>query len=166
MRIKKFVLLALPLLLALGVILTAGCAAGQTKTLPSVIKDVTAREAFTLTQENSNNRDFVILDVRTPQEFAAGHIAKAINIDFYSPAFGDKIDSLDRNKTYLLHCRSGTRSQVTFDMMKKLNFLRIYHMTGGILEWEADGLPTVKESSSNGGLTPTVIARSPSVSGA
>jgi len=149
MRIKRLALLAVPALLAFGVILTVGCAARESKTpLPPIIKDVTAKEAFTLTQENRNNPDFVILDVRTPQEFAEGHIAGAINIDFNSPAFSEKIDKLDRGKTYLLHCRSGSRSQATFDMMKKLNFTRIYHMIGGILEWQANGLPTVKDISS------------------
>ena len=85
MRVKKLVALVLMPLVALGVIVSAGCTAQVSQTLPPVIKDVTAQEAFTLVLENRDNPDFVILDVRTPEEFAAGHIARAINIDFNSP---------------------------------------------------------------------------------
>ena len=148
MRVKSLALLGFSLLLAVGFGLTAGCAAQKTETLPRLIKNVTAWEAYTLIPKNQQNTDFVILDIRTPQEFAEGHIAGAINLDFYSPAFADNIDKLDRGKTYLLYCRSGSRSLSAFERMKKLNFTRIYHLAGGILEWQADGLPVVKQSSS------------------
>ncbi|OGO22259.1 MAG: hypothetical protein A2Z28_04840 [Chloroflexi bacterium RBG_16_51_9] len=152
MRVTRFLLRTLPLFLAVGVILTVGCAAQESKTTqPPAIRDVTAQDAYTIIQQNRNNSDFVILDVRTPQEFAEGHIDGAINLDFYLPNFSDKIEKLDRGKTYLLHCRSGSRSLTTFEMMKRLNFTRIYHMTGGILEWQTDGLPVVKATSSSFG---------------
>ena len=82
--------------------------------------------------------------MRTHTEFAEGHIEKAINIDFRSENFQDEIDKLDKDKTYLIYCRSGNRSLNALNIMRELNFTKIYHMSGGILEWTAEELPTVK----------------------
>lgn len=147
MNRKRFTALLFLLSLVIGAVLTGGCAGART-TAPAVegrfIKDVTAREAFTLIQENRNNPDFVILDVRTPEEFAEGHLEKAVNMNFYSESFRNELKALDRNKTYLLHCHSGNRSSNTLKIMRELNFRKIYHMTGGTIEWEEEGLPMVK----------------------
>ena len=51
-----------------------------------------------------------LLDVRTPEEFAAGHLAGAENIDFYAADFADQIDALDQGEQYVVYCRSGNRS--------------------------------------------------------
>lgn len=147
MNAKRFLALMFLSSLVTGAVLAGGCAGAETAPPPvsgQVIEDVTAREAFTLIQENLNNPDFVILDVRTPEEFADGHIERAINLDFYAGPFRDELEALDRDKTYLLHCRSGNRSSNTLNIMKELNFLEIYHMTGGSIEWQAEGLPMVK----------------------
>ena len=147
MKLKKFLVLALSVSLTIGAVLTSGCASAETgapAVESQIIEDVTAQEAFTLIQDNQNNPDFIILDVRTPEEFADGHIEKAINMDFYSTAFRDELDGLDKNKTYLLHCRSGNRSEKTLNIMKELKFIKIYHMTGGSIEWQAEELPMVK----------------------
>ena len=108
-----------------------------------VVKDVTAPEALDLVQANQGNPDFVVIDVRTPEEYADGHVEGAVNIDFYSPDFSDEIGKLDRSKTYLVYCRSGSRSAQAVSIMEELEFPNIYHMTGGMLEWTADNLPLV-----------------------
>ena len=144
MNTKRFALLALPVLLVVSLILTVGCAAEEIEAPTQIVENVTAQEAFTLIQDNQNNPDFVILDVRTPEEFADGHIEKAINMDFYSETFRDELNKLDKNKAYLLHCRSGNRSGKTLNIMKELKFMKIYHMTGGMIKWEAEGLPIIK----------------------
>lgn len=141
MNMKIFTMLGLSLLLIIGVILTVGCAA-EAPTL--IIEDVTAQEAFTLIQDNLDSPDFIIVDVRTPEEYAEGHVEKAINIDFRSENFRDEIDKLNKDKTYLIYCHSGRRSADALDIMKELDFTRIYHMNGGILEWLDEELPTVK----------------------
>ena len=74
-------------------------------------EDITAEEAFTLIQANQQNPEFVIIDVRTPEEFTDGHIENAINLDFRSDGFRNEIERLDRDKTYLIYCRSGNRSR-------------------------------------------------------
>jgi len=141
MNRKMFAALGLLVTLIAGAILTVGCAA---EAPTQVTENVTAQEAFTLIQDNQGNPDFVLIDVRTPEEFAEGHIEEAINIDFRSENFRDEINKLDKDKTYLIYCRSGRRSADALDMMKELNFTRIYHMNGGILEWTEEELPEVE----------------------
>ncbi len=136
-------------LLVTGVILTVGCAGTEVSTptqeAPArIIKDITVQEAATLIQQNQNNPDFTIIDVRTKEEAAAGHIEGAANLDFYQPTFRDDLNRLDKNKTYLVYCRSGSRSRSAVDMMKELNFKEVYNMLGGIVGWQTEGLPTVK----------------------
>jgi len=140
MSLKNFMVLALSVSLVIGVALTGGCVRDET----AVIEDITPQEAFTLIQNNQNNPDFVILDVRTPEEFAEEHIENAINLDFRSENFQDELNILDKDKTYLIYCRSGGRSGSALDMMAELNFREVYNMLGGINQWRAEGLPTVK----------------------
>ncbi len=140
MRLKNFMVLALSVSPVIGIALTGGCVLNGTAT----IEDITPQEAFTLIQSNQNNPDFVIIDVRTPQEFAEGHIENASNIDFYSATFREELDNLDKNKTYLIYCRSGSRSGSALDIMAEHDFSEVYNMSGGIIAWDIEGLPTVK----------------------
>jgi rhodanese-related sulfurtransferase len=110
-----------------------------------VIKNVSPQEAHVLIEKNNKNPDFVILDVRTPEEFSEGHIEDAVNLDFYSDNFEEELEKLDKNKTYVTHCRSGSRSAKTLNLMKELGFKEAYNITGGIVQWESEGLPTTKE---------------------
>jgi phage shock protein E len=64
----------------------------------------------------------VLLDVRTPEEFASGHLEGAINIDVQSPDFNQKVAELDPSATYLVYCRSGNRSGQAIDRMEGLGF--------------------------------------------
>jgi rhodanese-related sulfurtransferase len=95
-------------------------------------------------QENSGKADFVILDVRTPSEFAAGHIEGAIMIDFNASNFSTEVGKLDKDKTYLVYCRTSNRSGQAVNVMKDLGFKEVYDMDGGIVAWEAAAYPTVK----------------------
>ncbi len=107
-------------------------------------EDITVKEAYSLIQDNKENNNFVILDVRTPQEYASGHLENTVNIDYNSPTFQDSLASLDKNKTYLVYCRSGNRSSQAFELMKILDFAKVFNMVGGIIGWLNDELPTVK----------------------
>ena len=140
MSLKNFIVLALSVSLGIGVALTGGCVRDETAT----IEDITPQEAFTLIQNNQNNPDFVIIDVRTPAEFDGEHIENATNIDFYSEAFRDMLNTLDKNKTYLVYCAVGGRSGSALDIMAELNFKEVYNILGGINQWKAEGFPTVK----------------------
>ena len=142
-------LLVLSVLLVIGIVVTGGCVGTEIETpeqeAPTqIIENITPPEAFTLIQDNQHNPDFVIIDVRTPEEFADGHIENAINLDYYSETFGDELNKLDKKKTYLVYCRSGRRSRNALDIMEELNFREAYNMSGGIIEWKAEGLPTIE----------------------
>jgi rhodanese-related sulfurtransferase len=92
---------------------------------------------------SSRARDLVILDIRTPGEFATGHIKGAINMDYRSGAFAREIGRLDRSRTYLVYCRTGRRTAGAIDIMTALGFRRIIQVAGDIEGWKAAGLPLV-----------------------
>ena len=139
MGMKNFMVLVLSVSLVVGVTVITSCIGTKTTT-----KDITPQEAFTLIQKNQNNPDFVIIDVRTPEEFAGEHIEQATNIDFYSETFRDTLNALDKNKTYLIYCQVGGRSSSALDIMAELNFKEVYNILGGINQWKAEGLSTVE----------------------
>lgn len=64
----------------------------------------------------------VVIDVRTPAEFASGHLEGAINIDVQAPDFTEQISRLDPAGRYLVYCRSGNRSAVAVAMMADMGF--------------------------------------------
>lgn len=148
MNRSYLVVLVAVIILILSSAVAGGCATavGESKqaTKAQLIKDISPKEANDLIQKNKTNPNFIIIDVRTPQEFADGHIENAINLDFRSTSFEAEINKLDRNKTYLIYCRSGNRSRGALDMMVKLNFREVYHLLPGIIGWQDDGLPVIK----------------------
>lgn len=114
------------------------------KTQKEDLKNITPEKAFSLVNENKNNSNFVILDVRTPNEYEDGHLESSKNIDYKSNDFKKVIEEMDKTKTYILYCRSGVRSVKSYDIMKKLNFADVYNIEGGIKGWMKKGLPIVK----------------------
>jgi rhodanese-related sulfurtransferase len=86
----------------------------------------------------------VSLDVRTADEFAEGHLIDAININVESGNFEAEIEKLDKNTTYAVYCRSGRRSAIAVDLMKKAGFTSLYNLDGGVIDWSASGLPLVR----------------------
>ena len=109
-----------------------------------MVKHVKAKEAGELWKTNKDNEGFVVLDVRTAGEVKEVHIPNAINIDVRSSQFAAKAAKLDKERTYLVHCRSGARSQTALKALQKLGFLKLYHLDGGIMAWEKEGLQVKK----------------------
>lgn len=109
----------------------------------AVVSDLGAAEAKALMAQHTGDADFVILDIRTPAEYGQGHIAGAISIDYYSPQFKSELDRLDRDKTYLVYCRSGNRSKKALQVFNDMGFRHIYHLGGGVIEWRARGYDLV-----------------------
>lgn len=81
----------------------------------------------------------VVLDVRTPEEFAAGHLPGALNIDVEGGDFADRVAELDPAAPYALYCRSGNRSGVAMAAMADAGFADLAHLGGDIAAWEAAG---------------------------
>jgi len=107
----------------------------------TLYSNISALQAYDTIQYYNNNPYFVILDVRTPSEYVT-HIAGAVNINFYDSNFSLILDSLNKNKVYLIHCASGGRSSQVFTLMQNKHFRTVYNMTGGINSWNASALPT------------------------
>jgi rhodanese-related sulfurtransferase len=106
----------------------------------STVQHVDAQQAQKLVAD----KKVVVLDIRTPQEFNQGRIAGAKNIDFLGPDFEQRIDALDKSKSYLVHCASGGRSTHSLALFKKHSFQSVYHLDGGIKAWQKAGLPVEK----------------------
>ena len=104
-------------------------------------RDVTVEEASEMIKMAGNDAPIIVLDVRTKGEFDSGHINDAINIDVKSASFKDEISKLDKDKTYLVYCRSGKRSKMAQNIMKELRFKKALNMLGGFIAWEKAGLP-------------------------
>jgi rhodanese-related sulfurtransferase len=109
-----------------------------------VSKNVDIHAFSALIAEHAGNENTQIIDVRTHKEFHAGHIKNAHVIDFYANDFIQNLKQLDKNKTYLLYCRSGNRSGKTLRLMKKLGFKAAYNMQGGMKAWTRAKYPVVK----------------------
>lgn len=90
-------------------------------------------------ESNRDNPDFVLLDVRTPEEFQMGYIAGARLLNYYDPDFSDQLDALDRNALILFYCRSGNRTSHVLRMAGRKGFTRAYDLRGGILAWQRAG---------------------------
>lgn len=115
---------------------TASCTASGTRgeNLPPTVAD-------SLIRADSAKKTFHLVDVRTPGEFATGHIAGATLVDFHAPDFQEKIAKLPRQEKILLVCRSGNRSGQALEIMKGLGFSDLQHVAGGMNAWRSQGLP-------------------------
>lgn len=105
------------------------------------VRDVSAAEAATILMEDP---EIGILDVRTGFEFDRGHLEGAVNLNYYSRKFKSKLDELDKEKTWLVHCRSGVRSGKTLPLMEAAGFKSVIHLKDGIVDWVNADLPVVK----------------------
>jgi phage shock protein E len=103
--------------------------------------DVNSKEVSTMLQKDQK---FIVLDVRTADEFKDGHIKGAINIDIKQPDALSKIDKLDHNAKYIVHCRTNHRSEIAVDHMIQNGFKNVYQMMDGITGWDQNNLPLSK----------------------
>ena len=117
---------------------SAAQAAAAAKNVPVKRVDV---EEFDKLRANKEN---VVLDVRTPKEFKAGHIPGAVNIDVRGDDFASKVAKLDKNKTYLVHCAAGVRSANACKKMESAGFQHLYDLAPGFRGWEKAGKPVEK----------------------
>lgn len=136
---------AAALVLAAG-LLVSGCAADQAAA-PDDGADPTAcvrtAQCPSLTPDRFAQLvaadDVVVVDVRTPEEFAAGHLAGAVNLDVTAPGFADAVTDLDPDGVYALYCRTGNRSRTAAQLMAELGVTATADLTGGIEAWSQSG---------------------------
>lgn len=104
------------------------------------MKTITAKEAQKLIEKGK----VMVIDVRTPAEYNAGHIHNTQNIDIQSPSFIERIKVLDPNAEYIVNCERGGRSSKAVSLMDGFGFSKTFNLEGGILAWGKDGLPIEK----------------------
>lgn len=114
--------------LVLTAVLLLGCASGPDRSQ--------SLDAQQFAMSIKSDKQGVVIDVRTPGEFDAGHIPGAKLIDFYASDFRSKIGSLDKTKHYYVYCRSGNRSGQTISKMNGMGFKHVSHLAGGMKTWD------------------------------
>jgi len=136
---NKLILLTLS-----GILLAAPARLPAQDSKPATAKSVknAGVEEFDKLRSSPNT---VVLDVRTPKEYAAGHIKGAVNIDFNAPDFQEKIKKLDPSKTYLVHCAGGVRSAKACNAMDKIALTNLVNLEPGFRAWEKAGKPVEKK---------------------
>ncbi len=111
---------------------------------PPVSEYISAEAAYELINKKKDDENLIILDVRTSHEFNSGRIENAVLLDFYEPEFGEKLNSLDRNKIYLVYSRIENRSLTALIIMRAMRFAEVYCLAGGIAGWRALGYPVMR----------------------
>ena len=138
----------------LTALVLTGCSAGDSESVgaasdaatpPSVVACVATSECTTLEPaafaDLAGQEGVVLLDVRTPEEFAEGHLEGAVNIDVSAPDFATRVAELDQDATYAVYCRSGNRSQTAMTLMAEAGIENTADLGGGIGAWAQEGLP-------------------------
>ena len=104
-------------------------------------EEMEPKEVFTILEKHRDNPDFVILDVRTPEEYDGGHIENAYLLNFRSDSFKDELEKMDKNKKYYVYCRTGRRSRKAVKLMKERGYNEAHNVIGGIDKWKRNRLP-------------------------
>ena len=117
-----------------------GCA--PTKMFASqVAEDITPAEAVAKVASDAGNGSLVFLDVSTGKEYRKWHLEEAINIDIFSLKFSEKLNKLDKERTYLVYCKMGARSAAAQKVMIKRGFRKVFNIVGGRDRWQFEKLP-------------------------
>jgi thioredoxin len=91
--------------------------------------------------------DAILLDVRTPQEYSRGHIKGSTSIDISDPGFVSRVGLLQKDKTILIYCLSGSRSYAAANYMSQHGFKKIYNLQQpGLMDWNRQGFPLEQSS--------------------
>lgn len=102
--------------------------------------NVSPAEAETLLQKKST---LIVVDVRTQEEFAEGHIAGAKNVNFNTPDFVDRMKEFE-GKSILIHCAAGGRSSRAIEALSNQSFSELFHLNQGFNAWQSAGKPVQK----------------------
>jgi rhodanese-related sulfurtransferase len=104
--------------------------------------DIFPAEAWDLISKNRGNKDMVIIDVSTFQEYKDLRLEGAINVSLLSRFFRTRLDLMDKSRTYIVYCKIGGRSKVAQKlMMRKFGFPTVYNIKGGTSLWKEEGFP-------------------------
>jgi rhodanese-related sulfurtransferase len=96
--------------------------------------DVTTAEAAKMMKKSST----IVVDVRTPAEYAEGHLYKSRLIDFYQKDFWSRMAQFPKNATIIVYCRVGRRSKDAETKLREMGFTHVYNMLGGMDAWKKE----------------------------
>ena len=105
------------------------CKAQEEKTEVTILSVKEAKAIF------AKEPNAVIVDVRTPEEFKAGHIEGAVLMNIFDADFKQQVATLDKNKPVYIYCRSGNRSQKAGLILTEMGFKEIYDIEAGYMGW-------------------------------
>jgi rhodanese-related sulfurtransferase len=92
---------------------------------------------------NEKDPDLIILDIRPKEEFLTEHLPGAVNLDYDGHKFQEKVNKLNKEKKYLIYCKSGVRGGYFMNKMKDSGFHVAYNILGGFVGWKINKLPLV-----------------------
>ncbi len=110
----------------------------------ATVRDLTPEQFKAMLDRRGDDPGVMLLDIRTPKEFQQGHIEGAFLLDFYAGDFIERLKALDKNKTYMIYCRSGNRSGKTLAMLEQLGFRPAYHLNSGLVGWARANYPLAR----------------------
>ena len=117
----------------LSALMFTGCS-GTSNSQTNTYRQITMDEAVTMMAQETG---YIILDVRRPDEFAAGHIPNAINVPNESIGTSDIPELPDKDQLIMVYCRSGRRSKEAAEKLVKLGYTNIVEF-GGIIDWKGE----------------------------
>ncbi|VAW12210.1 Rhodanese-like domain protein [hydrothermal vent metagenome] len=118
------------LILVLLLVITNSCKSQNDKTIEVIDIETVKTEVI--------GKEVQLVDVRTPDEYEAGHIDDAINIDIMNmETFTEKLDEFDKEKPIYIYCKLGGRSNKASKVLEELGFVTIYDFSGGYDEWKS-----------------------------
>ncbi|HJW29645.1 MAG TPA: rhodanese-like domain-containing protein [Saprospiraceae bacterium] len=132
MKMYRFTLI---LLCFIGMI---SCSSGQY----AGVKNLSAK-AFDQTIKEQPEK--VILDVRTPEEYAEGHLAGALNVNWEGDHFDQQVAGLDKSKPVMVYCAAGGRSAAASKHLAKKGFKQVFNLEDGMEDWAQKGYPVTKQ---------------------
>ena len=106
---------------------------GQSKLNPNAFEALLAKD-----------QTIQLVDVRTPEEYAAGHIDGALLIDYYDTDFAAQIGKLDKSKPVAVYCAAGGRSGSAAEQLIKMGYKKVYDLAGGMRAWRSAGKKEVR----------------------
>jgi phage shock protein E len=133
-----------------GVLAVGASACGDDSSSDAVTVPTASEALLKVTPEHGQElidqlgAELTVIDVRTAEEFASGHLEGALNYDIEAGQFSSLIEPLDRSKPFMVYCHSGRRSGIAADAMVAAGFTQVYDL-GGIADWMAAGLPVVTD---------------------
>jgi rhodanese-related sulfurtransferase len=99
---------------------------------------ITPEDALKLMEENS---EIIIVDIRPHVDFKREHVPRAQNLDYDGHHFQEKVEKLDKNKNYIIYCKSGVRGEYFMGKMRESGFSEVYNILGGFVAWKVSNLP-------------------------